>query len=100
MKRPNLFTKFLGRLRMNFAIGRLFRSPIFGPGNLFSDIFQSFLRRGLLDITLLVAMTSQSHCQERPGLRSHQRAPVGNTKEKDFLEVNLNTPASALANKP
>ena len=27
MKRPNLFTKFLGRLRMNFAIGRLFRSP-------------------------------------------------------------------------
>ena len=29
MKRPNLFTKFLGRLRMNFAIGRLFRSPRF-----------------------------------------------------------------------
>ena len=28
MKRPNSFTKFLGRLRMNFAIGRLFRSPI------------------------------------------------------------------------
>ena len=26
-KRPSLFAKFLGRLRMNFAIGRLFRSP-------------------------------------------------------------------------
>ena len=25
-KRPNLFTKFLGRLQMNFAIGRLFWS--------------------------------------------------------------------------
>ena len=40
MKRPNLFTKFLGRLRMNFAIGRLFRSFL----TEFPSVQRAFLR--------------------------------------------------------